>query len=381
MLRPMLGGLLVAGLVSVSEPGWVNRYDLGGCGERRSWSTSALAVSADAQTMVVLRLWKGAGPQGEVGESDLVYLSLRDGKEIARRSVAWSLRPQLAASRDGGTVVILRQLDAAQTSPYVVSVWKPYSGPADLKDVTITALRDPEVGWRAWFVVEPAAPPAISPDGVHVAMFGSEFRERTEPPKSSAVLALGVLNIDTGVWMSLPLPVSFDGQQANRRFWYLGWAADGSCVYAVLHGNYAGQPTGANDSTAQALPLRPGLTLYRFSPALRTVSRVGSVPTTTCGFGSEDDLIVADQLRGGWGPHKRYGLLPISKVAEQAALGGGAEASLGAAVKMDYAAPGDDSAGGSFRQLFVGRTHVYAEAVSGGPKHCVSVVEQTSSEK
>jgi hypothetical protein len=377
----MVLSLLLA-LVSVANPEaqaatLVYRLGINGCDTTQGFGVSAYAVSPDTQTVAVLRSQlpaKGNEKQGIARASgdELALLDLRDGRTVATGPTLSNPFPiRLAMSADGRTVVAARKLDDAMHSPYGISVWKPYSDPAVLRDYSFAG------GTReGGFASYSGSLPAVSPEGARVAAFVHLFSEghESEEPSDNAI---GVLDLESGKVTVIPLPIAMP--VGPQHLWHLGWSTDGSSLYAVLHGTWS------DERHAEVLPgkprplaRRPDLTLYRFTLATGLVTRVGGVPPSTIGFGPGDDLIVADALRGGWGPHRAFALLPIAQVEEGKVQGEPISLAFVAGLKMETVVPSDDAVYSSFQKVFVGRSHTYAEVEKKGTNDCTALVERTT---
>ena len=317
----------------------VHKLDLTGSSSAPGWSASAYAVNPDTQTAAVqgrfIRSAVSRPPDAsEPPRDEVALLDLRDGHTIASRPLSCLFQPQLAISRDGRTVVILRTLDQRMNSPYEISVWKPYLDPDDLKDYRLTAgSRQDGQGTLGRFGSFAGSPPVVSPDGTQVALFGRELADKDGSSDELYDNAIGVLDLETGKVIVMPVPVKTPA--GPWQYWHLGWSSDGSSLYAVLHGTWSDNPRGALIQGKPApLARRPDLTLYCFSLATKAATRVGLVPPTTCGFGPDDDIVVADTVREGWGPHRAYALLPISRVEEGQVASGAAGLAFVAGLTM-----------------------------------------------
>lgn len=383
MFLSLVLALVVAAAPESSPVVLAHRFDLTGCRSTQGWGASAYSVNPDKQAMAVVRGLRSATSAtaalaSEPLHEEIAYLDLREGRTIASRRLPSSIDFHLALSRDARTVVILRTFGDCGRCPYGISVWKPYSDPEELKDYNLAAgsSNGGNNGQRE-FGSFAGSPPVVSPDGKLVALFGRQLSEQDKPSDELEDNALGVLDLETGKVTVMPLPINFPGGQWKH--WSLGWSSDGSSLYAVLHGRYSEERHGEY-VPGQPAPLahRPDLTLYRFSLATKAVTRVGLVPPTTIGFGPDDNLIVADTVREGWGPHKAFALLPISQVEEGQVASGAAGLAFVAGLKMQTVVGQDDPAFASFRQVFVGRTHTYAEVDKKGTNGCTALVERVT---
>jgi hypothetical protein len=309
-----------------------------------------------------------------------VYLDLREGRRIA--SVNVPQLPDIAyltISRDGATVVVLRQFEAYEghvSQNYNVSVWKPYANPEKLQDYDFgPGPVRPGEQRQPGFCSFGSSPPVISPDGTHVAAFGHMFTGHEEGPEDYCDNAIGVLDLETGKFTGMLLPIQTP--VGPEQFFSLGWSSDGRSVHVVVHGYWSDERKGPFVAGKPVLLVRrPDLTLYRFSLATKSLTRVGLVPPTTIGIGPDDDLIVADTVREGWGPHKAYARLPIADVEKQPLAGGAAALAFAAGLTMETVVGDNDPAFESFRHVFVGHAHTYAEVYKRGAKGCTALVER-----
>jgi len=208
-----------------------------------------------------------------------------------------------------------------------------------------------------------------------MALFGhDELTPSDSAPDEPATNAIGVLDLETGKVTVMPLPIKTP--VGPRQYWSLGWSSDGTSLYAVLHSTWSDEREGEFvPGKLVPLPHPPDLTLYRFSLATRAVTRVGIVPATTIGFGPDDTLIVADAERQGWGPHKAFTLLPIAQVDEHRVVSGAAGLAFVSGLAMKRVVGDKDPAFDSFRQVFPGRLHTYAEVSKRGTIGCTALVE------
>jgi hypothetical protein len=372
MMPSIVLALMAASAAGGDSSVWMERLVITGCDSDRRWGVSAYAINPDTQTVAVLRYARRDGPsQGQVRTEapgdEIALLDLRDGREIATGPHLSSLfEVKLAISRDGRTVVALRKFHDTMYNSYDISMWKPYSDPENLKDYSLSGGSGKDgQSVQPRFCSFAASPPVVSPDGMRVALFGHEFTQRDRPTDELGDNALGVLDLETGKVTVMPVPNKTP--VGPRQFWYLGWSSDGASLYAVLHGMYAGG--------------RPMLTLYRFPLATKAAVRVGVVPMTTCGFGPDDDLIVTDMngVGWGWGPHTAFGRLPIAKAERHApADGDPAIRSIWAWLKLETVVEDNDPNFASFRQVFVGHKHTYADVDKKGTNGCTALVEQVT---
>lgn len=378
MLRSALSVVAAVLGVAAQSPSLVCRLSLSHGDSTHARGISAYAVNPDMQTAVVLRTARRDGPgydQAKIGvsQAELALIDLQDGKALAVGPQLLSPFPvSLAISANGRTVVVVRKLDDAMYKPYGISVWKPYSEPQNLHDYRFaTASGEHPFGSFA------GSPPVISPDGKRVAAFVHQFGNGDDEPDERGDNAIGLLELETGDVTVMQLPASVGAPVGPDQLWHLGWSSDGSWLYAVLHGSYSEERHGEFVAGKPA-PLypRPDLTLYRFSLATKTATRVGSVPPTTCGFGPDDNLVVADTIREGWGPHRAFGLLPIAQVAEESSRGGATGMTPVTGLKMQTVVRRDDPAFTTFRKVFVGRTHIFAEVEGKGANGCAALVER-----
>jgi hypothetical protein len=380
----MLGSLMLtlfsatAAAVS-SSGGWVHRLDINGCDPARGWGVTGYAVNPDKQTAALVREERRSVTGDEPPWSDIVYLDLKDGRQIASCALPLTDLPELAISADGNKIIIIHQQVLQNRGPWSISLWKPLSSPQSIKDYKLSLEDKVGPGVISWFDIMPGLQPAISPDGTRVALFGQTSTQHLESPGSSEVQALGVVNLETGSVMSMPLPITFDTDTENNRYWYLAWSADGSAVYAVLHGNYSEERHGKAEA-GKPVPSypHPNLTLYRFSLADRSVTSLGLVPPSTCGFGPDEDLLVVSPGSHDWGPARAFGRVPISEIVRGDLAEAGPAASFGRGLQMQQVTPDSGSTQMFFRRLFVGRSHVLAEVVSKGG--CSALVESVAGE-
>jgi hypothetical protein len=363
---------LISAAAGPSSAVWAPRLTAGSCDSVEQANYEVLAVNADTQTAVVVRLTtaasttKGRSPGDKYG-TDLAYLNVRDGGVIAHVPITFEDPLYYGVvSRDGATVVIERRLESGMKQPFEITVWRPYSDPDRLQDFDlIKASSEDGPDWQAYFVSEGSFPPVVSPDGSHVALLGTRISYRSEPPENHReVTALCVLNLETGKARVIVSPVDLPGD-VPARYWALGWSADGASVYAIMHGLYA-EGTRGPEIAGKPMqpPLRPELTLYRFLPATLKVDRVGLVPPSTCAIGPDDQIVIGDQNNGGWGPYSSYTLVPITEV-EQRQLGTQTSAEAFAAeLKMSTFIAPRETGSDTFHRLFLGTTRAYAEVTS-----------------
>jgi hypothetical protein len=383
MLIPVLLVVASAGSACSDSAAWTRRYDLAGCGP--GGRGRIVAVSPDTRTAAVVRAQKdggGEGPtDGEMSRDEIAYVELGTGRDLATHPLQVDFEPHVVISNDASLVVILRQFDSGMQKPFNISVWRPRAKPEELKDYDLVVGsqimgRDRQSS----FASGGDLPPAISPDGTHVAVFGYRNSGRYEPPYDHQdENAIGILDLETGKVAVMILPVQVPREGA--KYWHLGWSSDGTGVYAVLHPTYSEERGEVTRGAPIPLARRPDLSLYRFSLATLTAEQVGEVPPTTCGFGPDDDLIIADALRQGWGPHRSFALLPIREVErrgrDHGAFGLEAVATLGLRTVVTE----DDPNVESFSQVFVGRNHTFAEVIGKTNRGCKAIIERTADTK
>jgi hypothetical protein len=375
MLCSLVLTLFSATTVATPSSGaWVHRLDINGCDPARRWGVTGYTVNPDKQTAALVREERGSVPGNTPPWSDIVYLDLKDGRQIASCALPLTDLPELAISADGNEVVIIHQQVLQNRGPWSISLWRPLSDPKAIRDYKLSLEVKVEPGVISWFDITPGLRPAISPGGSQVALFGQTITQHVESPVSSEVQALGVVSLETGEVISMPLPITFDSDTQNNRYWYLAWGADGSTVYAVLHGNYSEEREGKAEpgKPVPSYP-HPNLTLYRFSLADRTVTSLGLVPSSTCGFGPGEELLVASPGSHDWGPAEAFGRVPISEIAERHLSEAASVARLGRGLQMQQVTSNSGSTQAYFRRLFVGRSHAFAEVVSKGG--CSALVE------
>ena len=356
------------------------------CHESHVPAYSELTVEPDAQVGAALRYpsRKKRGcdnPGGNVLEdSDFVLLDLRSGREMVAGPQTPSPFPpyNLTISRDAATVTVVRQFGDCMRCPYGLSVWNPHSSPDVLLDEDTHLEPASTAGNDAvrHFEWDPDFPSALSPSGLLVAAFGWVYTSRAEAPHNAREIeSIAILDIQHHQVRTQPLPVNLEGE-ASRRF-FLTWSNDGASLYAVLHRAYTEWEGPVGPGLVQRAG-RPDWVLYRFSLASGKASRIGMVPPTTIGFGPDEHLIVADTIRNGWGPHRAYALVPIERIRDVQLPDNNAGLTFADGLAMTEVVPENDPTFESFRHIWAGRNHTYAEVVKRGTKgKCTVLVELT----
>lgn len=330
---------------------------------------SDFAINADTQTFATLEVKEEPFPRKDPhrsypSTSRIVYLDLTSGHEISSSPASWwwVMDVHLAISRDGRQVIALHKGDDTMYNcDYPLWAWRPYSNSQTTRDYDFASEGDPEA--QLVFFSIGNSPPVISPDGTRVAGFGHRFRPDEGCKDEVWEDALGVLDLDSGKVTVIPLPITT--RPSHWQYWHLGWSSDGRLIHAVLHGSYSGH--------------FPDRDLYRFSVALKTVTRIGMVPPTTIGFGPDDTLVVADPAKGVFGPYRAFALMPISQIERLHLEGYEAGIAFAAGLTMTEVVTEDDLEFESFRQVWVGRKRTYAEVLKRGTKGCTVLVEVTPS--